>query len=75
MSADGRCWPGTSGNGPGTRSSPTPGTWTRPSLRRIHRSLKTGRSWVVEERDLAVYDELFGVAIPDDARELSGAGR
>ncbi|TDL31555.1 IS21 family transposase [Arthrobacter nitrophenolicus] len=45
------------------------------SLRRIHRSLKAGRSTVVEERDLSIYDELFGVAIPDDARELSGAGR
>ncbi|WP_156810655.1 hypothetical protein [Arthrobacter sp. FB24] len=50
--------------------------WTRPpSLRRIHRSVKAGRSTVVEERDLSIYDELFGVAIPDDTRELSGAGR
>ena len=45
------------------------------SLRRIHRSVKAGRSTVVEERDLSIYDELFGVALPDDARELSGAGR
>jgi hypothetical protein len=45
------------------------------SLRRIQRSVKVGGSAVVEERDLSIYDELFGVSIADDARELSGAGR
>ena len=45
------------------------------SLRRIHRSVKAAPSAVVEERDLSIYDDLFGVVIPADARELSGAGR
>ncbi len=47
------------------------------TLRRTHRSVKAGRAAAVEERDLSIYDELFGVAVvaADDARELSGAGR
>jgi transposase len=45
------------------------------ALRRAHRTLRSGRHAPVQERDLAVYDELFGLTVPDDARELTGAGR
>ncbi len=47
------------------------------TLRRTHRSVTAGRAAALEERDLSIYDELFGVAVvaADDARELSGAGR
>ncbi|MDP9694958.1 UNVERIFIED_ORG: hypothetical protein J2X79_002526 [Arthrobacter globiformis] len=44
------------------------------SPRQLHRTVKAGRATVVGERDLSIYDELFGVCIPDDARELSAAG-
>ncbi|MFF2243279.1 hypothetical protein ACFVTM_03745 [Arthrobacter sp. NPDC058130] len=33
-----------------------------------------GRSTVVKEQDLSIHDELTGVAISDDAREVAGAG-
>jgi hypothetical protein len=42
---------------------------------RIHRSVKAGRAAVAEERNLTIYDQLFGVSLPNDARELSRAGR
>jgi hypothetical protein len=42
------------------------------SYRQIHRSVKAGRSTVVEERDLSIYDKLFGVAIRRCPRALRG---
>ncbi|MGG5753712.1 IS21 family transposase [Zafaria sp. Z1313] len=45
------------------------------ALRRAHRTIRTGRHAEVQERDLGIYDRLFGLAVPDDARELAEAGR
>ena len=47
-------------------------------IRRDYRSAAARRppgQEVVQERDLSVYDEAFGLAVPDDARELTEALR
>lgn len=67
-------WPATIGGGPGSRSSPILRTLEKAAvLRRIHRGVKAGQAAVVEERDLSIYDELFGVPAVDDARKLARA--